>query len=994
MLARMNDDPVPRSAGRASRDGDISVLELLGERAHRAIGTMLYTLLATLPVVLAAMLLAPGTLRSELLVVAALLVVVAALVPLHRRGRLDLVVAGLAAGLLAAGVGLGLTFGSVRSTGTLALVAAIVVCGLFLRPLALVATVLASILAVGALIVAQNAGWLPTPDYVVGLAHWAMYAAVLGAIALNLWAVRSVVVDAARRAREGEAWLGSVVRSMPAALITCTFPEGRVRDTNVAFERIFGLPSAQAQGRTATELGIWAEPREPFLERLGRDGRVQQLPARMRRAGGEVFDALISAELLDRQHERQVLATVTDVSAEVRARQALEGSEARFRTLFDSNPAALLVVDMDGGALLLANAAAERMFQISADALRGQNPGDRFFASAEARKEFWRRVRRDGRVLSVPLQLRRHDGEPFEALMSAEITEEAGERHALAAVVDVSAQARAHAAQRASEERFAKAFQSSPIGMTITRLTDGTYLEANAANERTLGYARAEIVGRTTVELDIWASAQERAQFASQVEREGRVMGYEARLRNRWGQQVEVRMYAELIELGGERCVLSSTLNVSEQKRDEELILEAARGVSAETGEAFFRRLVEHLARATGAERAYVGELLEGGRRMRTVARYADGTHGASVEYDLRGSPCEQVLARGELLVWERDVAAAFKQRDGLAEAGIQSYMGVPLVGVDGKPAGLMNVLSTHPLPRSARLEAVFRIFAARAEAELARLQREREIIALNASLEQRVRERTAELEAANRELEAFSYSVSHDLRAPLNGVDGLTQLLETRHAQALGAEALEYLRRTRSGVQRMRQIIENLLALSSVARSAVKPQPVDLSSMARSVAGELQRSRPERRVHWQIADGLTAYADPGLTHIVLTNLLGNAWKYSGKREEARVAFERAGSAGGAGGAGSPGGAGGRVEFVVRDNGVGFDMAYAEHLFQPFRRLHGQGEFEGTGVGLAIVRRVVERHGGSVRGEGCVGAGAAFHFSLPAAREGADPPAP
>ena len=986
MLAGMRDDPANDAAkpsGERSRSGaEGSVLELLGERAHRAIGTMLYTLLVALPVVLAAMLFAPGTLRSELLLVAALLVVVAALVLLHRRRRLDLVAAGLAAGLLAAGVGLGLAFGSVRSTGTLALVAAIVVCGLFLRPLALVATALASILAVGGLIVAENAGLLPKPDYAVGIAHWAMYAAVLAAIALNLWAVRSVVVDAARRAREGEAWLGSVVRSMPVALVTNALPEGRVTEVNVAFERIFGLRREDAVGRTVVELGLWVDPRErdPIVERLRREGRVQQLPARLRRASGEPFDALVSAELVHRDGVPQVLATVTDVSAEVRARQALQASEARFRTLFGSNPAALLVVDLESKMLLLANAAAERMSRVSADVMRGQDHGDRFWASAEERQAFWDEVRRTGRAPSRPMQLRRSNGEVFEALISAEVAEEAGERHALVAIVDVSEQARARAAQRASDERFAKAFQSSPIGMTITRLTDGTYLEANAANERTLGYARADILGRTTVELGVWASAQERAQFAARLEREGRVMGCDARLFDRWGRQVDVRMYAELIELDGERCVLSSTLNVSEQKRDEELILEAARGVSAETGEAFFRRLVEHLARATGAERAYVGELLDGGRRMRTLARYAEGTHGASVEYDLRGSPCEQVLARRELLVWERDVAAAFAQRDGLAEAGIQAYMGVPLVGVDGKPAGLMNVLSTHPLPRSARLEAVFRIFAARAEAELARLQREREIIALNASLEQRVRARTAELEAANRELEAFSYSVSHDLRAPLNGVDGLTQLLETRHAHALGAEALEYLQRTRSGVQRMRQIIENLLALSSVARSAVKPQPVDLSSMARSVAGELQRSRPERRVHWQIADGLTAYADPGLTHIVLTNLLGNAWKYSGKRDAAQIVFGRAG------------GADGKVEFVVRDNGVGFDMAYAEHLFQPFRRLHGQGEFEGTGVGLAIVRRVVERHGGSVRGEGRVGAGAAFHFSLPAAREGADPP--
>ncbi len=964
-----------RSGGPGVAGGadDMSVIELLGERAHRAIGALLVSLLVAVPVVLAGMVWAPNTSRTQLLMVVALLFVAAAMGVLHRRRRLDLLVAALAATLVVVGVVTVLEFGSVRGSGMLVLVAAIALSGLFLGRAALIATLVASAVAVGSLIVAENAAVLPKPDYGVGVAHWVIYVAILSVIAVNIRGVRSVVVDAARRAREGEAWLASMVQALPAALITTSLDDGRVLDVNPAFEAVFGLHPARALGRNAAELGLWADPndRAAFMAALQREGRLRQMPVRLRRADGAAFDALVSAQMFGRGADVRVVTTVADVGGEARARAALLRSEARFRLLFDSNPAALLVLDLASGALLLANAATERMFGVAADDVRKPGQRARFWASAAEGKAFCSRLQREARVLSLPLRMRRRDGAEFEALVSAETVQDAGARHALMTIVDVSEQACARAAQRASDERFAKAFRSSPIGMTITRLADGVHLEANAADERTLGYARDELIGRSTLATS-WPSAEERARFVARLEAQGRVIGHETRLRNRWGQPVDVLIYAEIVEFDGERCVLSSLINVSERKREEELILEAARGMSAETGEAFFRRLVEHLARATGAERAVVGELLDDGRRMRAFARYTSGTHGAVVEYDLAGSPCEAVVARREMMVWERDLAAAFAHNEGLVAEGLQAYMGAPLIGVDGRPAGLMNVLSVRPLVRCERLDAVFRIFAARAEAELARLQREREIIALNEQLERRVRERTAELEAANRELEAFSYSVSHDLRAPLHGVDGLTRLLETRHAGELGAEAREYLRRTRGGVQRMGQIIEDLLALSSVNRSAVKPQPVDLSSMARSVADELQRNQPERRVEWEIADGLAARADPGLAHIVLTNLLANAWKFSARRENAHIVFDRVD------------GAGGKAEFVVRDNGAGFDMAHAEPLFQPFRRLHGQGEFEGTGIGLVIVRRVVERHGGSVRAEGRVGAGAAFYFSLPA----------
>jgi signal transduction histidine kinase len=180
-----------------------------------------------------------------------------------------------------------------------------------------------------------------------------------------------------------------------------------------------------------------------------------------------------------------------------------------------------------------------------------------------------------------------------------------------------------------------------------------------------------------------------------------------------------------------------------------------------------------------------------------------------------------------------------------------------------------------------------------------------------------------------------------------------------------------KHLRRIQEGSRRMGQLITDLLSLAHLNRAQMQQVPVNLSELAWKVAGELQRSEPEREVDWQIQDHLQAMADPGLMRVVLHNLLGNAWKYTGQTPDARIAFTLEGRKDG------------MATFCVRDNGAGFDMAYADQLFQPFRRLHAHHEFEGSGVGLATVSRVIRRHGGQVRGEGAVGQGAAFAFSLP-----------
>ena len=226
-----------------------------------------------------------------------------------------------------------------------------------------------------------------------------------------------------------------------------------------------------------------------------------------------------------------------------------------------------------------------------------------------------------------------------------------------------------------------------------------------------------------------------------------------------------------------------------------------------------------------------------------------------------------------------------------------------------------------------------------------------------------------AELTATNRELESFSYSVSHDLRAPLRSISGFTTALLEDFGDSLNAEARDHLRRVRLATERMGTLIDDLLNLSRLARAKMTVGPVDLSDMAKRIAFELQKTQPERLAEFRIEDGLQAMADPHLMRIAFENLLGNAWKFTSKRERALIELGKAE------GNGTP-------AYFVRDNGAGFDPAYKDRLFGAFQRLHNASEFPGTGIGLATVERIILRHGGRIWAEGGVEQGATFHFTL------------
>ncbi|MBI3140614.1 MAG: PAS domain S-box protein [Rhodocyclales bacterium] len=509
---------------------------------------------------------------------------------------------------------------------------------------------------------------------------------------------------------------------------------------------------------------------------------------------------------------------------------------------------------------------------------------------------------------------------------------------------DITAAKRAEAALRESEERLRTVFDTVS-GIAVQGCdAERRVIYWNKASEMLYGYWAAEALGARIEELLLFEEDRPafiRGAEAMLADGESPPPG-EVRTRRKSGQAIEVyTTHVVITNPGGAREFYRIDLDMSELHR-----LESELAASHER----YRQL---FTLSPDAVLVHAGGiiLLANQAAARTFhARSPEDLVGRSI-YDL-AAPADREMVQERVRALENPEAAPMPLS--LAE--------IDYVALDGQPIILEATATRVSLwGRPAVLSAV-RDITERKEAEA-------EVRRLNETLEQRVRNRTAELEASNRELEAFSYSVSHDLRAPLRGIDGFAQILAEDYAHHLDGAAREHLARIRTATQRMAQLIDEMLELARITRVTIHHRRVDLSALARSILPEL-RQDSTRQVEFLVAHQVEAQADPTLMRVVLDNLLGNAWKFTGRTAAARIEF------------GARADNGERVYFV-RDNGAGFDPAYADKLFRTFQRLHRPDEFPGTGIGLATVHRIIQRHGGRVWAEGAVGEGATFYFTLP-----------
>jgi PAS domain S-box-containing protein len=511
-------------------------------------------------------------------------------------------------------------------------------------------------------------------------------------------------------------------------------------------------------------------------------------------------------------------------------------------------------------------------------------------------------------------------------------------------IQDITESKRAADDLRIAHERLRQFFDANIIGTLIVR-EDGAVLAANDYFLDLVGRSRAEL---ERGELDWramtpqeWLPTRDRAIGAMRTA--GAPVPYEKEYLRADGSRVPVLVAATAFS-GGDDLIAAFVLDITERKRADEALLQSER---------WYRTLSDSLPHLVWTCRAdgpcdYLGP--------RWVA-YTGVPESEQLGYrwleQLHPDDRDRVIAEWTAVAAQGDsFDIEFRIR---------------------RADGVFRWFRTRAIPLRDSNGRVVKWFGSNTDIDDAK-RADDEIRALNAELEGRVIQRTIALEAANRELEAFSYSVSHDLRAPLRSIDGYSSILVREHADQLDEEARRLLGIVIRNVKHMGTLIDDLLAFSRVSRAAFDRRPVDMASLARSVADELRAADPDHEIAFDIGALAAAPGDVALLRQVWANLLGNAVKFTGPAEHATVEVRSELDDS-------------ECRYTVRDNGVGFDPAYADKLFAPFSRLHPTAEFEGTGIGLAIVARIVGRHGGRVWAEGAPGAGATFGFTLPTLTE-------
>lgn len=739
-----------------------------------------------------------------------------------------------------------------------------------------------------------------------------------------------------------------------------------------------------------------------FMQR----GWVNDLEFEFERKDGTTFPVLLNATAVMDGDGSYLMSRSTsfEISARKRAEQALQAEERHTRKLLDNLPAGIVVHGPDGSVQYL-NLAAQAFFNLRHNAARGR-----------AVVNFTRHLlREDGSTMlleELPERKVLADGLPLKNYVVGVEVEELGKirwalvdafpdfdaagavRQVVVSFVDITERILADAQLRNTRAELEHVLNVNPAATYQVKLCSNSTFFRSKAIVDMLGYAV-----EAWQEPGFWISHihpddKEAVLMAQNLLLDKGVLQHEYRFRHQDGRWIWILDRVNVVrDVRGKAVELvGAWLNISLRKKAEiglenlnrfYLVLSRVNEAIVRTAErdALFENICRIAVENGKFAMAWIGLVDEVKGDIFPAASWG---HDAGYLDYLRttgvlgfNGPTSQAIKSGEFRL-SQNIAADPRMapwRKEALERGYYSSAAFPLrrggevVGTINFYAGQSDAFDSDVLSLLKDLSADISFALSAMDQQERRHAAEERLRQLNEELERRVAERTRQLEAANKELEAFSYSVSHDLRSPLRSIDGFSEILEKRYAERLDDSGRDYLGRVRRASKRMGELIDDLLLLARVTRAELRKETVDLSSMVQIMTREIQVAAPQRQVKWIIQDAILAQADSRLIKIVLENLLGNAWKFTAHQSVPRIEF-------------------GMIEredekvIFLRDNGAGFDMQYAGKLFGAFQRLHKAEDFEGTGIGLATVQRIIHRHGGRVWAEGQTGAGATFFFTL------------